>query len=395
MINARLDQLGEFPFRRLAATLAREPAPVAVGPADLSLGEPKHAPPELLAATVAANAHLWNRYPPVVGTPEFRAAVAAWLCRRYALLPTALEPDRHVLPLAGSKEGLFSLASLVPETRGGRRAAVLMPDPVYAVYLGAAVMSGAEAIALPATAATGFLPDLDALSPDLLARTSLFYLCTPANPQGRIADEAYLSRAIGLARRHGFVLLVDECYSEIWDREAPPGALAVALADGGDFSNVLVMNSLSKRSSAAGLRSAFATGDPKLIAAFAKLRAYGAAVQPLPLMAAATALWSDEAHVVANRDRYRDKVDLAERRLGNRFGFYRPPGGFFLWLDVGDGETAARRLWREAGLRVLPGAYLAADAEGASGRPYVRVALVDEAPAVDAALGLLADVLDH
>lgn len=390
--NDRLDRLAEFPFRRLAALLARVPPP-AGQTLDLALGEPKHAPPALLAETVAAHAHLWNRYPPVNGTAEFRAAAAGWLTRRFELPPAALDPDRHVLPLAGTKEGLYLLPSVLVSER--TMPAVLMPDPVYAVYYGAAVMAGAEPVLLPATAATGFLPDLDAIAPALLERTALLYLCSPANPQGAVADLDYLHRAVRLARRYGFVLAVDECYSELWDTAPPPGALSVALADGGSLDNVVVFHSLSKRSSAAGLRSGFVAGDPAVLAALLRLRAYAAPVQPLPLLAAATALWGDEAHVEANRALYRAKFDLAQRRLGNRFGFYRPQGGFFLWLDVGDGEAAARRLWTEAGVRVLPGGYLSIGAAGAgnAGAPYIRVALVDEITTVDRALGRLVDLL--
>jgi aspartate/methionine/tyrosine aminotransferase len=392
MRNERLDHLAEFPFRRLAALLAREPA--APGPTlDLALGEPRHAPPALLAETVAAHAHQWNRYPPVLGTPEFRAAVADWLTRRFGLPPGAVDGERHVCPLAGTKEGLYLLPSMVTSGRGSP--AVLMPDPVYAVYFGGAMMAGAEPVLLPATAETGFLPDLEALSPALLDRTALLYLCTPANPQGAVADLDYLRKAVRLARRHGFLLAVDECYSELWDHAPPPGALEAALAEDGSFDQVVVFHSLSKRSSAPGLRSGFVAGDPAVIKDLVRLRAYASPVQPLPLLAAATALWRDETHVEENRARYRAKFDLAERRLSNRFGFYRPAGGFFLWLDVGDGEAACRRLWNEAGLRVLPGAYLSGgDPATSPGRPYIRVALVDEAATVDSALARLSAVLD-
>ena len=392
MRNDRLDSLAEFPFRRLAALLSRESAPPG-GMIDLALGEPRHAPPPLLAETVAAHAHLWNRYPPVPGTPDFRSAVADWLTRRFDLPAGAVDPDRHVASLAGTKEGLYLLPSLVTSGRG--QPAVLMPDPVYAVYFGGARMAGAEPVLLPATAATGFLPDLDAIPTALLDRTALFFLCTPANPQGAVASLDYLRRAVRLARRHGFLLAVDECYSELWDKAAPAGALEAALAEDGDFAQVLVFHSLSKRSSAAGLRSGFVAGDPAVIADLLRLRAYASPVQPLPLLAAAAALWRDETHVEANRSRYRVKFDLAERRLSNRFGFYRPAGGFFLWLDVGDGEAACRRLWSEGGLRVLPGAYLSgADAPASPGRPYIRVALVDEPETVEAALARMTELLE-
>ena len=401
MPNAdRLATLAEFPFRRLAALLAGvEPGQGGAPAADLSIGEPKHAPPPLLAETVAANAHLWNRYPPVGGTPEFRAAVAGWLERRFGLPGGAVDPERNVLPLAGTKEGLFLLpAALPPAAAGrgdGRPPAVLMPNPVYAVYYGAAVMAGCEPVLMPAARETGFLPDLDALPADLLARTALLHLCSPANPQGAIADGAYLDRAVALAREHGFVLAVDECYSEIFDREPPPGALEAALRDGGDFRNVLDFNSLSKRSSAAGLRSGFVAGDPALLARLMRLRAYAAAVQPLPLMAAAAALWRDEGHVAESQARYRAKIDAAEQALEGRLGFYRPAGGFFLWLNVGDGEAASLRLWREAGIKTLPGAYLGAAPDGSPnpGDPYLRVALLDEPEQLTRSLARLAAVL--
>lgn len=403
-----LDRLAEFPFRRLAALLAGVEPAAGVVTADLAIGEPRHAPPAVLAETVAANAHLWNRYPPVNGTPGFRAAAAGWLERRFALSRGSVDPDRNLLPLAGTKEGLFMVAALAvagkAAVRGSRPPAVLMPDPVYAVYYGAAVMAGAEPVLLSATRESGFLPDLDALDPDLLARTALLYLCSPANPQGAVADEAYLERAVGLARAHGFVLAVDECYSEIYDRDVPPppGALAAALRDGGDFRGILVFNSLSKRSSAAGLRSGLVAGDPDLLARFLRLRAYAAAVQPLPLLAAAEVLWRDEAHVAANRDRYRAKIDAAQQVLDGRLGFYRPPGGFFLWLNVGDGEAACLRLWRRAGIKALPGGYLAAASAlargGAAaaanpGSSYLRVALLDEPGPLRESLARLADAL--
>jgi aspartate/methionine/tyrosine aminotransferase len=403
MPTDRLAHLAEFPFRRLAALLAGvEPGAGGASAADLSIGEPKHAPPPLLAEVVAANARLWNRYPPVGGTPEFRAAVAGWLERRFGLPGGAVDPERCVLPLAGTKEGLFLLPTALARVGAavggnGRPPAVLMPNPVYAVYYGAALMAGAEPVLLPAARESGFLPDLDALSGELLARTALFYLCSPANPQGAVADAAYLARTVALAREHGFVLAVDECYSEIYDREGepPPGALAAALRGSGDFRNVLVFNSLSKRSSAAGLRSGFVAGDPAVLAWFVRLRAYAAAVQPLPLLAAAAALWRDEDHVAAGRARYRAKVDAAEAALEGRLGFYRPAGGFFLWLNVGDGEAASLRLWREAGIKTLPGAYLGV-ASGDTpnpGGPYLRVALLDEPEQLRASLGHLAATL--
>lgn len=395
MWNDRLDRLQEFPFRRLAKLLAGVDPPEGET-FDLTIGEPRHQPPPLLAEVVARHAHEWNRYPPLNGTAAFRRQVCAWLARRYHLPEGALDPERHVLPVAGTKEALFLLPEvLVPERPAGPRPAVLVPNPVYAVYVGAAVLAGAEPIYLPATRETGFLPDLDALEPQLLERTAALYLCSPANPQGAVADLAYWRKAVRLARRYGFVLLADECYAELYDRDPPPGVLEAAWAEDRSFARVLAFHSLSKRSNAAGLRSGFVAGDPEVLARFLRLRAYAAAVQPLPLMAAATALWAEESHVEANRALYRRKFDLAERRLSNRFGFYRPAGGFFLWLEVGHGEAATVELWRRGGVKVLPGGYLAVPDRGGRnpGEGYVRLAMVDDEATIDRALDRLVEIL--
>ncbi len=394
MWNRRFLALDEFPFRRLAAQLADVP-PAADRPlADLSIGEPQHAPPALLAATLAEHAHLWNKYPPPAGTPAFRWAAADWLTRRFALPAGWLEPDRHILPVAGTKEALFLIAAVATDPAAPRPAA-LMPNPLYSTYQGGAIMAGAEPVLLPATAAGGFLPDLDAIAEADLARATVFYLCSPANPQGVVADKPYLERAIRLARTHDFLLVIDECYAEIYDATPPPSALEVAAAMGGSLENLVVMHSLSKRSSAAGLRSGFVAGDPGFLALFLRLRAYGGAVQPLPVMAAAGALWADDAHVEANRRRYREKFDLAEAALAGKAGFYRPPGGFFLWLDVGDGVAVAAELWRRFHVKTLPGAYLtAAVADGDDpGARYLRVAMVHEPVVLAPALDALATVL--
>ncbi|CAK0763187.1 Aspartate aminotransferase [uncultured Gammaproteobacteria bacterium] len=391
MLNNRLAHLADYPFTRLAKLLAGIDPPAGREPILMSLGEPRHAPPELIDRTLRDNAHLWGKYPPVSGTSEFRTACAGWLNRRYALPAERLNADASILPVAGTREALFMAALLVvPECKAGRVPAVLLPNPFYAVYQGAGLIAGAEPVFLTASRRTGFLPDLDALTPELLERTALVYLCTPSNPQGAVATADYLTRALILARRYNFVLAADECYAEIYSGTPPAGALeaAAALDDatgvltsgGRPWANLLVFHSLSKRSSAAGLRSGFVAGDPDLIAAFARLRGYGNAGSPLPVLAAAAALWADDAHVEDNRTRYRAKFDAAEAVLGGRFGFGRPAGGFFLWLEVGDGEAAARKLWAEEGVRVLPGAYVShPDANGVNpGAAYIRVALIDE-----------------
>ncbi len=382
MYNTRLDGLTEYPFQRLAALLAGiEPG---TAPLVMSIGEPQHTPPDLLAKALGRTALAdWGKYPPTPGTPDYRTAVAAWADTRYGLPAGFLDSERHILPVAGSREALFMAAQLcVPPQKNGRAPTVLMPNPFYQVYFGAAVMNGAEPIFVPATKATDFLPDYGGVAPSDLDRAAMAYLCTPANPQGTVASLDLLKDVIRLARKHDFVLISDECYSEIYDTAPPAGALQACAALGEGLKNVLVFNSLSKRSSVPGLRAGFVAGDADLIAKFQKLRAHGGAVQPVPVLAAAAALWRNEDHVEDNRRLYRAKLDDAARIFGKDFGFYRPAGGFFLWLDVGDGEAATKKLWREAGVKVLPGGYLARavtnDPRSNPGSAYIRVALVHD-----------------
>lgn len=401
--NDRLSGLSDYPFPRLAALLSDVTPLANVAPTILTIGEPQNNPPSLLTDTLAAAAPAaWAKYPPTAGTPEFRASVAGWLSRRFSLPAGFIDADRAVLPVCGTREALYQLAQLVvPAAKAGGRPVVLIPNPFYAVYQGAAVMAGAQPVLLDGTRETGFLPDLDAVPEETWARTALFYLCTPANPQGAVASLDYLKRALILARRHGFTLAVDECYGELWHRAPPAGGMDAARDLGGDrpLSNLLVFHSLSKRSSAAGLRSGFVAGDPDLIAAFTRLRAYSLAGMPLPVLAAAAALWADDAHVVVNRDLYRANIDAAQAALEGRLGFYRPDAGFFLWLDVGGlgitGEEATRRLWRDGAIRVLPGAYLTQPhADGYNpGDRYIRVALIQDTETVARSMERLARIL--
>jgi N-succinyldiaminopimelate aminotransferase len=393
MYNTRLDGLTEYPFQRLTALLAGIEPPAGVAPIVMSIGEPQHPPPSLFLPALTQNLADWGKYPPNAGSPDYRNAVSAWCTQRFSLPAGFLDPEKHVLPVAGSREALFMAAQLcVPPQKSGKTPTVLMPNPFYQVYFGAAVVAGAEPIFVPATKETNFLPDYGAVAPVDLERAAAAYLCTPANPQGTVASLDVLKDAIRLARKHDFVLISDECYSEIYDTAPPASALeacAALDADGGEgLKNVLVFNSLSKRSSVPGLRAGFVAGDADLISKFSKLRAHGGAVQPVPVLAGAAALWRDENHVEDNRRLYREKANDAQRIFGNQFGFYRPAGGFFLWLDVGNGEAATKKLWSEAGVKVLPGAYLArAGKDGVNpGHAYIRVALVHDRARTETAL---------
>ncbi len=380
----RFSALPEYAFPRLRRLL--DGCPPGGPEIAMSIGEPRHPLPAIIAERVADAAADFSRYPPVEGTPDLRAAISDWIARRYG---PRLDPDTRIVSLNGTREGLFNAPlALSPETKNGVRPAILMPNPFYQAYGAGALAAGAEPVPVPATAETGFLPDYAALPPALLDRVTLCYICSPSNPQGAVADMAYWRALLALAEKHDFIILADECYGEIWRGAAPTGALEAAEAAGADPERVVVFHSLSKRSSAPGLRSGFAAGGPRAIDAIARLRAYGGAPVPLPIQHASAALWRDEDHVAASRALYDAKFALADRVLGDMPGYASPPGGFFLWLRTGDGEAAALRLWRERGVRVLPGAYLGREtAHGPNpGRDYIRVALVADAAQVERGL---------
>ena len=385
MFNAQLDQLTDYPFQRLTDLLGSPATPDSLV---MSIGEPQHPPPALVAKVLAEQGAGWGKYPPAQGSADFRRAVADWLNRRFALPEGLVDVDKGILPVAGTREALYLIAQTL--ITPGDKSLVLLPNPFYQVYVGAAVMAGGEPVFVPGAHGPASQPDYSTLPDAVLARVKLAYLCSPANPQGSVADMDLLKRTIELARRWGFVLAVDECYSEIWDREQPTGALTACAQLGGGTDNVVVFHSLSKRSSVPGLRSGFVAGDVRVMAAFARVRSYGGAATPVPILAAAAALWRDEAHVDENRALYRAKLDIAERVFGTKCGFVRPAGGFFLWLDVGDGEKAALELWRQANIRVLPGRYLS---RGDVGDRFIRVALVHDLATTERALSAMARVL--
>jgi N-succinyldiaminopimelate aminotransferase len=382
------------PFVRLAELIADTmPGKPAI---DLGVGEPKHGVPAFVAPVMAAHIHEFGRYPRNEGTPQFRRAAAEWAARRYRLARVP-DPDREVLALNGSREGLFLGAIAARRHIANRvgRPVIVIPNPFYAAYAAGAVVADCEVVYLPTTRETGFLPDLDALDAALLGRTVAMFLATPSNPQGAVADLAYLQRVTAMARRHGFLLFCDECYSEIYTRSAPSGVLEAA---GDQFENVVLFQSLSKRSNLPGLRIGFAIGDRRFMAKFLELRSVAAPQVPIPAQEVAVAAYADEAHVEINRDLYRQKFDLADQIIADRYGYRRPAGGFFLWLDVaslGGSEVVAARLWREAGVRVLPGRYAARDQNDGSnpGENYIRVAMVHNKETTAEALHRIVAVL--
>ncbi|MDZ7905777.1 MAG: aminotransferase class I/II-fold pyridoxal phosphate-dependent enzyme [Cypionkella sp.] len=385
----RFSNLPDYAFPRLRKLLDHHPA--GGDPIAMTIGEPRHPMPDFVAPILAAHNHEFGVYPPNDGTPALLVAISAWVQRRYGV---SIGQDR-IMALNGTREGLFNACiALCSETKGGKQPAVLMPNPFYQVYGVAALTVGAEPVYVPATAATGFLPDYAAVPSDVLNRVSIAYICSPANPQGAVASRAYWQQLLALAETYDFTVLADECYSDIWRSAPPVGALQVADEMGINPERVFTFHSLSKRSNLPGLRSGFVAGGAAGMARIRQLRTFAGAPLPLPIQRVSEAAWNDEGHVAASRALYQDKFTLADQIFGGIQGFSCPEGGFFLWLPVEDGEAAALKLWQKTGVRVLPGAYLSRDTGGDNpGRGYIRVALVGSYAETQAGLTALRDCI--
>ncbi|SOB94977.1 aminotransferase class I/II-fold pyridoxal phosphate-dependent enzyme [Rhodobacter maris] len=385
----RFANLPEYAFPRLRRLLdGTEPgaAPIA-----MSIGEPRHPMPAFVGDVLAAHLAEFGQYPANDGTPELLGAISGWLARRYSV---DVGTDR-IMVLNGTREGLFNAAvALCPETKNGKRPVVLMPNPFYQVYAIAAVTVGADPVFVPATEETGFLPDYESLPAEVLDRTAIAYLCSPGNPQGAVASRDYLARLLALAEKHDFRIFADECYSEIWRLAPPPGLLEVVRETGADPERAVVFHSLSKRSNLPGLRSGFCAAGPQAMKQIRQLRAYAGAPLPQPIQRVSERAWADETHVAENRALYAQKYADAAEVFDGVNSFRLPEGGFFLWLPVEDGEAATLKLWRETGVKVLPGAYLARDVAGENpGQKYIRVALVAPREETRRGLVLLRDCL--
>lgn len=391
----RFSGLPEYAFPRLR-TLLGDLAPGSNDPVEMTIGDPRHDPPAFVGEVIAEHSAAFRGYPPNDGAPELLAACADWLQRRYGY---TADPAREILALNGTREGLYNTAmALCPEEKNGQTPLVLIPNPFYQAYAVATLSVRAEPVYLNATDATGHLPDYAGLDPEMLDRTAIAYICAPANPQGATASLERWSDLLALAEKHDFLIFADECYSEIYRGSPPTGILEAVKATGTDPNRVVVFHSLSKRSNLAGMRSGFAVTGPENMARMRQLRAYAGSPVPLPLQLAAAAAWGEESHVAENRALYAAKFDAAERILSGVPGVSIPDAGFFLWLPVpegiANGEEACLKLWREVGVKVLPGAYLARDtADGNPGDHFIRAALVAPLDQVEAGLTRLRDCI--
>ncbi|WP_407494021.1 aminotransferase class I/II-fold pyridoxal phosphate-dependent enzyme [Pseudooceanicola sp. MF1-13] len=385
MFPERFSNLPAYAFPRLRALLdSHAPGGEVV---NMTIGEPKHPFPEWVPEVLAANVAGFASYPPNDGTPELLQNISDWIARRYSV---DVAPDR-IMALNGSREGLYNAAmALLPETKSGKKPCILIPNPFYQVYMIGALSVAAEPVFVPATADNGFLPDYASLPKDVLDRTTAAYICSPANPQGSVADRAYWEVLLGLAEKHDFLVFSDECYSEIYRSTPPVGVLEVARDMGVNPERVVIFQSLSKRSNLPGLRSGFTAAGPEAIKRLRQHRAYSGAPLPLPLQKVAERAWADEEHVIENRRLYQKKFAIADQIFAEVPGYQGPEGGFFLWLPVEDGEAAALDLWTATGVRVLPGAYLSRDVQGTNpGKQYIRVAMVTPKDKMAQALTIL------
>jgi N-succinyldiaminopimelate aminotransferase len=396
-MNPALSRLQAYPFERLRALLAGAAAPAGLSSISLSIGEPKHEPPAFVLEALAANVHQLDSYPATRGLPQLRAAMAAALQRRFLPAEVSLDPQTMVLPVTGTREGLFALVQAVVDP--SRNALVAMPNPCYQIYEGAALLAGAEPYFLNTTAAAGFVPDLDAVPAAIWRRCQLLFLCSPGNPTGTVLPLSVLRRALELAERHDFIIAADECYADLYLDEAQPSpSLLRAAAEAGDraFRRCMVFHSLSKRSSLPGLRSGLVAGEAALIERFLLYRTYHGCAMPLPVQLASIAAWSDDEHVSANRRLYQCKFERVLPILRPVLPqLQRPDGAFYLWAQIeGDDLRFARALYERANLIVLPGSFMAREAHGQNpGRGRVRISLVPElAQCVEAAERLRAFV---
>jgi N-succinyldiaminopimelate aminotransferase len=378
-MNPHLSKLAPYPFERLARLKAGVAPPEGLPHIAMSIGEPQHAPPAFVLEALTANLGRLASYPPTAGLPELRAAAAGWLGRRFALPAGVIDPERMVVPVNGTREGLFSFVQAAVDA--SRRPLVAMPNPFYQIYEGATLLAGAQPYLIETAPDTRYLPDLDAVPKDVWQRCALLFLCTPGNPTGAVMSRRHLEQALALAEIHDFVIASDECYSDLYldDAAPPPSLLQAALASGRDrMQRCAVFHSLSKRSSVPGLRSGFVAGDPEILAPFLRYRTYHGCAMPLPTQAASIAAWSDDAHAAANRALYRAKFARVVPMLAPVFDLPRPDGAFYLWPGVGgDDERFTRDLHAAQNVSVLPGSYLARDAaRGNPGRGRVRISLV-------------------
>lgn len=379
-MNRDLSLLHPYPFEKLAELKFGLTPPTNLSHIALSIGEPQHPAPQFVVESLVENIHQLSSYPGTKGKLELREAIAKWISNRFVIDSIYVDPEQHVLPVTGTREALFAIAQCLID-RTSNNPLVLMPNPFYQIYEGAAILAGAKPHYLNCLEENGYLPNLDSISTQQWKDCQLMYICTPGNPTGAVMSNQYLKRLITLSQKHDFVIVSDECYSEIYfDECQPPPGLLGAAADMGltDFNRCLIFHSLSKRSNLPGLRSGFVAGDAEILRKFLQYRTYHGSAMPPVTQAASIAAWSNETHVVENRNLYRDKFNQVLSTLSNTLAPEKPQAGFYLWATTPIADTEfARRLYGEQNITVLPGSLLSRDTNsGNPGENKIRMALV-------------------
>jgi len=379
-MNPGLAQLQPYPFEKLTGLKQGITPPPDKGAIDLSIGEPRHKTPAFILDEIRTHLPEAAVYPKTRGSETLRGAMTDWLRRRFRLPAASLHPDRHVLPVNGTREALFAIAQCVIDARGPGPVAML-PNPFYQIYEGAALLAGARPVYVNCDEANGYIPDFDAVPVSVWKHCRLLYLCTPGNPTGAIIERATFGKLLELADRHDFIIASDECYAEIYpDETQPPPGLLQAAAELGcdDYRRCVVFHSLSKRSNVPGMRSGFVAGDERIISAFLQYRTYHGCAMPQYIQAASTRAWQDEQHVIENRKLYREKFSAVLDILGPVLRMHRPAAGFYLWPETPLPDCDfARGLYAAQNVTVLPGSFLSRAANGINpGANRVRIALV-------------------
>jgi N-succinyldiaminopimelate aminotransferase len=379
-MNKDLSRLHRYPFEKLAELKQGLQPPKHLEHIALSIGEPQHPAPPFVVEALIAHLHQLSTYPVTRGSDALRETIAAWLAQRFSIKPEQIDSGANILPVSGTREALFAIAQCIVDRRA-ENPLVLMPNPFYQIYEGAAILAGASPRYLDCVESNGFLPDLDCISAAEWQRCQLIYICSPGNPTGAVMPLDYLQRLIELAQQYDFVIASDECYSEIYldEDQPPPGLLGAAAAMGNDgFSRCLAFHSLSKRSNLPGLRSGFVAGDAAILREFLRYRTYHGCAMATATQTASAAAWGDEAHVIENRNRYREKFERVLDVLSATLAPQKPQAGFYLWPRTPIADTEfAQRLYAEQNVTVLPGRYLSRDQDGGNpGENRVRMALV-------------------
>lgn len=377
-MNPALDLLQPYPFEKLAQLKAGL-TPAAKPHIALSIGEPKHPPPSFVVNHLIEQLGGLSNYPTTKGLPQLRSAMAQWANTRFNLHSQPLDPERHILPVAGTREALFSFiqAAAIPNSKGK----ILMPNPFYQIYEGAALLAGCQPVFLNCTSESNFLPDFDGISSDTWRDCQVLFICSPGNPTGKIIPLATLQKLIALADEYKFIIASDECYSELYYSEKPPGLLEACASLGrANYDRCVVFHSLSKRSNLPGLRSGFIAGDGAILQQYLLYRTYQGCALPVPTQLASQLAWQDEIHVEANRAAYAEKFATAQSILSPHIALTPPEGAFYYWLKTPlKGEDFCREFFTAQNVTVLPGAYLSRLCQGINpGEEFVRMALVAE-----------------